>query len=399
MMPQSAPISDSRVRRLLFVVNADWFFVSHRLRLARACLDAGYEVHVASEESDKRREIEAAGIHFHRIPFERGGTNPFKDAQTIAALFLLYRSLRPDFVHHVTSKPNLYGGLISRVLGTRSVHAVSGLGYVFIDSDSQNWKRKILRPALLRTYRLSMRRRDARVIFQNPTDMNDFVQKGLVEESQCVLIHGSGVDTFTFKATPIPEGPPLVVLPARMLWDKGVGEFVKAARIVRGRNPSVQFLLAGRHDPENPAAVDLAQLQTWQKDGVVTWEADHEHKDMPLLYQRATLVVLPSYREGLSLTLAEAASSARACITTDVPGCRDAIIEGDTGWLVKPRNVDELADAISDALADRDELVRRASKAAEFARKQFDQRVIFEQTMNTYETLAQKRVPSDFTTR
>ncbi len=385
----STPAGSAAKRRLVVVVNADWFFVSHRLRLGAACRDAGYDVHVCAGESEARATIEAEGFTFHPLPIDRGGTNPRRDAKTIAALFSLYRRLRPDVVHHVTIKPVLYGSLAARAVGVPAiVNAVSGLGYVFIPRERPSVRHALLRGALENTYRVALGAPHCRVIFQNESDRARFVESRLVDEKRTVIIHGSGVDANRFGPSPLPEGNPLVVLPARLLWDKGVGEFVEAARALKKQRPEVRFALVGRVDPGNPASVPEPTVTSWVREGIVEWWGSVPVADMPSVYRQASLVVLPSYREGLPLVLAEAAASGRACVTTDVPGCRDALLPNETGWLVPDRDAKSLASAILLALSDRQVLEQRSAAAVRFANMRFRQERVFEETLRIYDELA-----------
>lgn len=378
----SAPTSKPR---LLFVVNADWFFVSHRLRLGKACQQAGYEVHVAGGASDAAQLIEAAGMPFHPLPVDRGGTNPLNDLETLGQLLRLFRRLSPDIVHLVTIKPNLYGGTAARILRIPVVHAVSGLGYAFLGE--MNLRRRMLRDALWFAYKTTFSRRRCRVIFQNPTDRDQFVAAKIVASDKTVLIPGSGVDTERFAAKDLPDGPPVVLLPARLLRDKGIVEFVEAARRVKKRFPEARFVLVGRVDEENPAGIPEDEVQGWVNEGVVEWWGSMDNERMPETYAQAHLVVLPSYREGLPLAVAEAQAVGRACVTTDVPGCRDAIDPGVSGWLVPVRDATALAEAMEAALADRADLVRRSSSAADFARGKFAQDAVFAATLSLYRDL------------
>jgi glycosyltransferase involved in cell wall biosynthesis len=381
-----------RPRRLLFVVNADWFFVSHRLQLARACLDAGYEVALCAGESDARARVEREGIRFFPLPIDRGGTHPLRDAGTLASLVRTYRAFLPDLVHHVTIKPVLYGSMAARAVGVRGiVNAVSGLGYAFIPRAGERRHRAALRGALrsaLRAaYRVALSGARTRVIFQNEDDRDTFTSSGLVERERTRLIRGSGVDLQRFVATPLPEGAPLVLMPSRLLSDKGVGELVEAARALKPRHPHARFVLLGRIDPGNPAAFRAEQVQSWVAEGVVEWWPAASHADMPEQYRQAHVVVLPSYREGLPLALAEAAASARAVITTDVPGCRDTVLDDETGWLVPARDHRSLERALDAALSDRAGLVRRGLAGRRLAEERFDLREVIARTHATYDEL------------
>jgi glycosyltransferase involved in cell wall biosynthesis len=379
--------------RALFVVNYDWFFVSHRLGLGLALKERGFDVTVAALPSPEARpKIEAAGLRFVALPFEAGGRDPRHEARTLAAVTALYRREQPDLVHQVTIKPVLYGSLAARALGVPAVvNAISGLGYVFIERPGDTTRHRALRGAVKATYRLALANPRARTIFQNPDDREVFERAGLVRRERTALIRGSGVDTRRFAPSPLPPGAPLVVLPARMLRDKGVGEFVEAARIVHRRRPEVRFALVGGADRQNPAGVPEAELKAWHASGEVEWWG--HRADMPEVFAQAHLVVLPSYREGLPLALAEAAASGRACIATDVPGCREVVRPGETGWLVPPRDAAALAAAIEEALSRPEELSRRGQQGRIMAETELGKEAVIGRTLELYRGLLGARWP------
>jgi glycosyltransferase involved in cell wall biosynthesis len=374
--------------RLLFVVNADWFFVSHRLPLARACLQAGYEVGLCAGESDCRERLESEGIRFFGLPIDRGGTNPLRDSKTLLSLIGTYRAFRPDIVHHVTIKPVLYGSLAARAVGIKSVvNAVSGLGYAFIPRQQERPHHAALRSALRAAYRVALTGRRTRVIFQNEDDRQTFVQEGLVDGARTRLVRGSGVDLELFRSCPLPESEFLALVPSRLLWDKGIGELVAAARILKQTYPRARFVLLGRIDPGNPAAIAESQVEAWVREGVIEWWPACSHERMPEQYRAAHVVVLPSYREGLPLALAEAAATGRAVITTDVPGCRDTVIAGRTGWLVRPRDSETLLLALKEAIDDPDGLAQRGERGRELASERFGLPDVIAKTQACYAEL------------
>jgi glycosyltransferase involved in cell wall biosynthesis len=378
----------SKRPRLLFVVNADWFFVSHRLALGKACVEAGFDVGVCAGDTGYGAAIEAAGMRFVPLSIERGGTRPAGELLTVASLARTYASFRPDIVHHVTIKPVLYGSVAARGLGVRGiVNAVSGLGYVFIPRAEDRLQHRLLRRAMWAAYRVALDGRSTRVIFQNEDDRGTFVKRRLVNPERAALIRGSGVDFGRFSPRPLPEGELVALLPARLLWDKGVGEFVEAAARLRKRFPTARFVLLGRLDPDNPAAIDAARVDEWVRSGIVEWWGAHSHDEMPATYASAHVVVLPSYREGLPLALAEAAACGRACITTDVPGCRDTVEHGRTGWLVPARDSAALEVALEQALVDRQRLALFGRAAATLANERFGLASVIRQTLGLYSEL------------
>lgn len=334
--------------KILFVVNDGPFFLSHRLPLAVAAREAGYEVHVATPEDGGAAQIRARGFAFHPIPMVRSGTRPAEEAASVVALVRLYRALRPALVHHVTIKPVLYGGLAARLARVPAVvHAVTGLGYLFI---ARSTGAAVLRAGAKALYRVALRHPRSRVIFQNRDDMAFFRDRGLIRPGQPVLIRGSGVDVGAFAPRPEPAGAPVVLLASRMLWDKGVGEFVGAARRLRERGVAARFVLAGDTDPDNRAAVPGARLRAWRDAGLIEWRG--RCADMPAAFAQAAVVCLPSYREGLPKVLVEAAACGRALVAADVPGCREVVQPGVNGLLVPARDEAALADALQQLIED-----------------------------------------------
>lgn len=366
--------------RLLLVVNDAAFFLSHRLSLALGAREAGFDVHIATPRDAAAARIEAAGLPFHEIPLSRRGTSPLAELRTMASLVALYRKLEPDIVHHVTAKPILYGGIASRIAGVPAVvHAVSGLGHVFI---SDRPRARVLRQAIRATYRVATSHRNCAVIFQNDDDRRTF--GSAIRTSRVVMIRGSGVDLKQFRPTPLPNDVPVVVLPSRMLWDKGVGEFVEAAKILKRAGTRARFVLVGGIDPGNPAAVPQERIEAWLSEGAVEWWG--MRTDMPEVLALSTIVCLPSYREGMPKALLEACAAGRPIVTTDVPGCRDVLAGGDHGVLVPARDAASLAGAIEKLLADRSALERMAAAAAEAA-KAFAVEAVLERSVALYRSL------------
>ncbi|RSF09012.1 glycosyltransferase family 4 protein [Achromobacter aegrifaciens] len=331
-------------RRLLFVVNNPAFFMSHRVPVALAAQQAGYEVHVATMDGPAVADIQALGMTHHAIPMTRSGKHPLQELGTLLALIRLFRHLRPQIVHLVTIKPVLYGGIAARLTHVPGmVAAISGLGFVFL---SNSLKMKLVRAVVARLYRLALGHPNSRVIFQNASDRDLLKSLGAVRDAQVVMIRGAGVDLNEYRAQPEPPAPPVVVtMVARLLRDKGVQEFVQAARLLRERGLPVTMQLVGGVDAGNPASATQDEVDAWQQEGCV--RALGERSDVAALYAASHIAVLPSYREGLPKSLIEAAACARAVVTTDVPGCRDAIEPGETGLLVPVRDAQALADAIA----------------------------------------------------
>ena len=335
-MPDKAPI-------LLYVVNIPRFFLSHRLPLALVARDAGFDVHVATSDADSEstRLIGEYGLHFHPLKLNQHGLNPLAELRAFWSLFTLYRRLQPNLLHHVSIKPVIYGGIAARLSGCSNVvHAMSGLGYIFVD---QSAKAKLLDMLSRPAFKLALVGGKTRVIFQNPDDRQVFVEHGLVGQHKTRIIRGSGVDETVFR--PCAEDttePPVVLFAGRLLWRKGIGDFVEMARRLRGE---ARFRVVGYEEATSPLNVSSAQLASWQAEGLIEWLGARD--DMPMVYRESNIVCLPStYGEGVPKVLIEAASCARACVTTDTPGCREIIGHGVNGLLVRPNDIDALADAV-----------------------------------------------------
>ena len=376
--------------RVLFVVNQDWFLLSHRLPLARALRDRGAEVIVVGRDSGRAAAIHAEGFAFVALPISRKGLNPFAELRTVLFLVRLYRRLRPKLIHHSTVKPVIYGSLAARVVPDAAVvNTVSGLGYAFL---SRDWVARALRPLLRMLYRIALARPHMRTIFQNPQDLKDFVRMSLLREDAAVLVRGSGVNCAEFHVTPESDGQPLVMLAARMLWSKGVKEFVQAVRLMRDAGVSARFALVGGPDTGNPAAIPVTQLKAWARERAVEWWGHRQ--DMPRVLSQASVVVLPStYGEGLPRVLLEAAASGRPIVATDVAGCREIVRDGVNGLLVPPGDVEALAAAIQRCLGSRQLRAMFGRAGRGLVEAEFAEEAVVEQTLRVYRQAMDARWP------
>lgn len=332
-------------KRLLFVVNVDWFFVSHRLPIALAAMGHGYEVHLACALTDKAEQLRTLGINVHSLPLSRSGTSIKSELKCFYNVYQLVREIKPDVIHMVTIKPVLYAGIASRLLSVKTrVASISGLGFVFI---AHGIKATILRNLITKLYKFALHRKNTQVIFQNPNDRDLFLKQSIIKSEQVTMIRGSGVSLENYQVRSEPAGTPVVMLVARLLTDKGVLEFVDAARLLKASRCDVRMVMVGDTD-ENPKSVSYEQIEEWTKQGIVEhWGYSTDVADT---MAKSQIVVLPSYREGLPKSLIEAAACGRAVITTDVPGCRDAITPGVTGLLVPVKDAHALAAAIKQLL-------------------------------------------------
>jgi len=335
-----------RGRKLMFLVTEDWYFVSHRLELAIAARQAGYDVVVATRVDRHGKRITDAGLALRPVAFNRGGLNPLEELRALMQLVRLYRREGPDIVHHVALKPVIYGSLVARMVGTRSVvNALAGLGYVF---SSAGLRAKMLRWIIKPMLKFALGATNTRLIVQNSDDRERIVADGLASAGSIRLIRGSGVDPDAYRQVTAASEMPLVILPARLLHEKGVGEFVEAARWLREQGIQARFALVGKPDLANPASVSQPEIDAWVDEGVVEFWGWQE--DMPSVFGQAQIVCLPSYHEGLPKSLLEAAASGCAIVATDIPGCREIVRHGVTGWLVPPQDAQALAKALQQAI-------------------------------------------------
>jgi glycosyltransferase involved in cell wall biosynthesis len=376
--------------RLLFVINDLAFLVSHRLPVARAALEAGYEVHIAApEDLAYERSLARAGFHLHRSRMHRHRVNPLSEARNVWEIYRTYRNLKPDIAHLVTIKPVLYGGIAARLAQVPSVvSAISGLGYVFV---GKNLKSRIIGLLAKSLYRFALGHRVQKVIFQNDDDRATIQALGVNLSGKAEMIRGSGVDLNAFKPTPEPDGPLTVLVPSRLLRDKGITEFVEAARILKDEGTTARFALVGDAPEGNPDSIPQQQLDAWKAEAAVEFWGFRS--DMPDVFAQAHIVVLPSYREGFPKALIEAAACGRAVVTTDTPGCRDAIVEGKTGRLVPVRDGPALAAAMRGLIDDGDTRRNMGIAGRDLAERKFSIEHVTHRHLEIYRGLCKKPDP------
>ncbi len=323
--------------RILIISNTSWNLFNFRLPLMSRLREEGYEVVAAAPYDDYSERIKAEGFRYIDLPMNNKGTNPFEDFALLRRLYKMFRSERPDVVLTYTPKANIYACIAGGFSGTPVIPNISGLGATFI---RQNLITKIIKFL----YRWALRY-PPRVFFQNHDDLNLFVDLGLVKEAKTRRIPGSGINTVVYTPEEKEESEEkgfAFLLVARMLWDKGVGEYVEAARLIKQNHPNVEFQLLGFLDVENPQAVSRSDVEQWVEEGVVNYLGESD--SVIDIMREADCVVLPSYREGLPRTLIEAGSLAKPIVTSDVPGCRDVVDDGVTGYLCESKSASDLAD-------------------------------------------------------
>ncbi len=374
--------------KLLFVVTEDWYFVSHRLALAVAAQKAGFDVAVATRVGNRGDTIRAAGIRLVPFNLSRHRGNPIRE---IAALVRLYRRERPDIVHHVALKPVVYGTLAAWLARVPvRVNAVAGLGWLFTTTHGVM---RLIRPVVRLILARLLDAQGSLTIVQNPDDRALLVRSRL-PESRIRLIRGAGVDITMFAPAPEPAGPVCIVLSSRMLWDKGIGEFVEAARLMTQAGVHGRFVLVGIPDLGNPASIPEATLRGWHgHDGVEWWGW---RDSMPLVLHQAHIACLPSYYgEGLPKALLEAAACGLPIVTTNIPGCREVVRDRDNGLLVPARDAHALAKALRELAEDAALRARMGRRGREIVLAEFAQDRVIAEILAVYgELLGQSPSPS-----
>ena len=370
---------------LLIFVSDLSSLISHRLAVVLSAKEFGYRVKVLFGEPGNTdlAYLAARGIECVRVQMRRGGINPFVELASFFSVWQQFRKLRPEIVHLVTIKPYLYGGLAARLTGIPAVvSAVTGLGSMFIRLD---WRSRLFRALIIPLYRFALRHPNQLVIFQNQDDADELISWGVLEQRKVRLLKGSGVNLAQFTRVDEPNGIPIICFAARLIRDKGVYDLVSAARLLRGRGIQARFWLAGDSDRENPTGLAEQELQALREEGVVEFLG--YQKDIPDLYAQSHIVCLPSYREGLPKALAEAAAASRAIVTTDVPGCRDAIIPNVSGLLVPVNNPEKLADALQWLIEHPKERIAMGRAGRKLAEREFSIEKIVRGHLDVYQEL------------
>jgi glycosyltransferase involved in cell wall biosynthesis len=371
--------------KVIFFANTDWYLYNFRLPLAKYLRAQKFDVVMLSPDGPYGALLEQEGFRWLPLEMDRRSLNPARELALIRRISAIYANEKPDIVHHFTIKCVVYGSLIARWHGIpKRINAVTGLGHVFSDSGV---RARVLRPLVRSLMRVALKGRGSRLIVQNGDDLAAFVSGGIVAAQETHVIRGSGVDTERFQPVMLEHERPFtrVLLASRLLWDKGIHEYIDAARRVQTRDVPVKFFLAGTPDTGNPASVPISQVDEWHRTGLVTYLGHID--DMPQLLKGMDVVVLPSYREGTPKTLLEAAACALPIITTDVPGCREVVKDGVNGLLVPARDSDALAAAICKLCADPDARRRMGIAGREKVLQDFAQERVLEETFAVYRQL------------
>lgn len=370
--------------KVIFFANTDWYLFNFRLGLARFLRSKGLEVVMMSPPGDYRGQFSEHGFRWIELPMDRRSINLHRELVLLRRLRNILKAESASAIHNFTIKCVVYGSLVAQFTGVPArINAVTGLGHVFI---SNSLKARLLRPFVIKLLKASLRGENGRLIVQNPDDRRLFLDRRMVDKSRLWLIEGSGVNTQRFQPVPRPlRGRVKVLLAARLLWEKGIAEYVDAARILQNRKDDVEFLLAGDLDPGNPSSVSERQIRRWQEDGLLTILGHVD--DMPSLLSEVDLAVLPSYREGVPRGLIEAAAAGLPIVTTDVSGCREIVEHEVNGLLVPPRDASELAKAIEALLDDPKRRKAFGEAGREKVLREFDERIVFERTWDVYKSL------------
>lgn len=373
-------------KKLVFVVNVDWFFISHRLPIALEAISDGYEVHLICNDTGKTKELVKLGIHVHNVTFSRSGGGLANEVQSLMHLRRTFINIKPDIIHAVTIKPVIYSGLNLHFLKKKPnfVAAISGLGYVF---SASNFRAKITKSIVSILYKFAFFHKSKTVIFQNTTDEKILSSVTNLQESEKVLIKGSGADLGVYKYCREPDSNPIkVVMACRLLKEKGVYEYIEAAKIVHSKLDNVEFLLAGTPDEGNPNSITQEELDEWNDNGII--KSLGHCNNISKVFSESHIVTMPSYYgEGVPKVLIEAAACGRPIVTTDNPGCRDSVIPDVSGKLVPIKDHHALAEAILELIESPALRVSMGQKARHYAEREFDVKSVVQKHMKIYSKL------------
>ena len=372
-------------KKLLFNITEDWFFCSHFLERALAAKKAGYSIFVLSRISLKKDILENYGIKFIAVQFNRKSINPFYEFYVLIRIILIYKRVRPDIVHHVAAKPIIYGSIAARICRIKSViNAPVGMGYVFTSDDI---KAKFLRPLLKILFKFFIDSHNGinkrnKIIFENKEDLKYFTKLGAVDPKNACIIQGAGVKIKQKYKPRKSKEIPTIALVARMLRDKGINEFVEAAKIVNRDKTVGNFLLVGDIDPGNPSSLKRKTLTKWNDNKLIKWVGWIDNVGEILM--KTDILCLPSYREGLPKALIEGAAYGLPIVTTNTIGCKDVVEDGVNGFLVPIKNVEQLSKRIFELIQNKDLRNKMGRESFKIASSKFSSKIINTQTLNVY---------------
>lgn len=370
-------------KKIIFLVNTDSFLVSHRLPIADKMLKSGYEVHIATEFSKYKDMLIKKGFKVHNINFNRNSMNLLRSLFVLFQIIHLIFKLKPDILHLISLKPIIFGGLVTFIFPIKLlVFSITGLGSMFIEN-SFFYKIRLFFFTFL--YRIVFLNSNLKVILQNNDDLKYLASKAKLNKNKVVMIKGSGVNLNDYKPSKIPKKFPIILMASRLIKDKGVVEFIKAAKYLKKKKFKGEFYLVGDVDFNNPSAVSKNLISLNHKKKILRY---FKYRiDISKFIKKSTIVVLPSYREGFPKILMEAAACGRPIITTNVPGCKDAIINNKTGILVPPKNYKALGDAINKLSQDKKKIEKFASEARKYAIANFSIKDVISKHILIYKKL------------
>jgi len=369
--------------KILLVANTDWYLQNFRTSLGKFLQNQGFEVVFVSPNGEFVQEIEKNGFNHIIWNVGRRSMGLTSELKSIWKLIKIYKQEKPLLVHHFTIKPVLYGSLAAKLSKINAiVNSITGLGYIFLN---ESWRGKLLRTFLFPIYKFALNNKKSHTIFENQGDREIFLENHFVTSTLTSIIQGVGVDEEYFYPSHEPLNDiPLIIFPARLLYDKGVETLVDASRILKDKT-KVKIALVGDLDPGNPSMIDKSVIQKWEKEGLIEWWGFQS--DMLRIYQSCNLVTLPSLGEGLPTVLIEAASCGRAIVATDVAGCRDVVLDGVNGILVPPKDPNALANAILFLINDAKKREKMGQEGRKIVLEKFTSKKVNEETLKVYQTL------------
>jgi glycosyltransferase involved in cell wall biosynthesis len=370
---------------VLLTSNTDWYLYNFRMSLAEALRDDGYTVKFISPPGRYVPGINKIGFQWLAWRVDRKSAVPWKEVGSLFEFIKILRKEQPDIIHNHTIKPVIYGSLAARINGhVRVINSITGRGHIF---QSTKFTDKVLRALVKWLYRLALNRQNIITIFENRADQSYFTQLEILNSGKSVVIPGTGVDPNRYIYTVKPVGIPIIVYPGRLLWEKGVGTLVQASRLLKQKS-QVRIVLVGSIDLGNPSSIPEYMIRDWVKEGVVEWWGWQE--DMRDVYRKSHIIALPSWGEGIPTALLEAAASGCPIVATDVPGCREVVIEGENGLLVQPEDPVGLANALLKLIMDNDLRLKMGLRGRQIVQEKFAAPIINAQTLAVYRELLQK---------
>lgn len=369
--------------KLMYIINVDWYFVLHWLDRAKAAQKAGYEVHIVMAPTKKGHQatLENLGLFVHEIPLGRKNLAPPRELRTIRAIHKVIQQQKPDIVHSVTIKPNIYAGMVCRLYSTKNIASITGLGTTL--SSSNSGLLAISSHAIKYLYRIAFGGRLCHVLFENRDDLQLMVSSKIIKRAQATYIPGAGVDTTKYQTQVEPPSPVKILFAARLLRNKGLFDLVEAVQHIKTHNSSVELLVAGIVDNDAHGTIPIVQLEKWQDEGLIRWLGQID--DMPDLIHGVHILCLPTqYGEGVPRILIEGAACGKPLVATNVQGCREIIIDGENGILVTPGNREELISALQRLIDDPETRAVMGKRGRKLVENQYSDEIVISKTLDIY---------------